>query len=94
MQIVAEFRRRHQLLLLAGDMSILFTLFQLAVVFVLSFAAGVWLVAQILPDGQGPPGWLVLSVLVALSALTAYPVVVQGPVSDCVEYTPQGSGRC
>jgi len=75
-------------------MNTLFTLIQLAVEFVLVFYAGVWLVTQALPHRQGPPGWLVAGVLVALSAFTAYAVVVEHPMRNCAEHTSQGSGRC
>ncbi len=77
-------------------LSLGYTLASLAFVFVLTFVAGVWVVAQIFEDGKGPPGQVVIAVLVAVSAITAYAVVIQGSGSrsECVEYTPQGSGHC
>ncbi len=75
-------------------MRLLYEIVSLAIVFVMTFGAGVWLVAQIFPDRRGPPGWLVISMLFALSSFTAYAVVIQQPHSDCTENTPQGSGTC
>lgn len=64
------------------------------IVFALAFAALLGVGAMIIPNRSGPPGWFLLAILISLSSLTAWAVVIERPTSDCVEYAPQGSGRC
>lgn len=74
-------------------MDLLLTALQFAAVFLIACFAVGWLFAAVDPKSQLPQS-LVFFVILAFALFTAYAVVIERPVSECVEYTAQGSGRC
>ena len=63
-------------------------------VFVVAFVALLWIASR-LYENIGPKGPVVPLAMVAIALFIAYAVVSQSPhEQECVETSPQGSGRC